>query len=92
VHSRAWTKIAKTTPCKVEWTPARNTLAALRPGQEKKGPQPNLIPPWPRAGSGCPALRLRTLQTMADIPVGKNSTIICGRPRRQIEDRLYEAN
>src|SRR6267142_7218270 len=34
-------KIAKTTPCKVEWTPARSTLAALRPGQEKKGP--NLI-------------------------------------------------
>jgi len=33
-------KIAKTTPCKVEWTPARSTLAALRPGQ-KKGP--NLI-------------------------------------------------
>jgi len=35
-------KIAKTTPCKVEWTPARSTLAALRPGHEKKGP--NLIP------------------------------------------------
>src|SRR6266850_5950838 len=34
-------KIAKTTPCKVEWTPARSTLAALRPRQEKKGP--NLI-------------------------------------------------
>jgi len=34
-------KIAKTTPCKVAWTPARSTLAALRPGQEKKGP--NLI-------------------------------------------------
>jgi hypothetical protein len=34
-------KIAKTTPCKVEWTPVRSTLAALRPGQEKKGP--NLI-------------------------------------------------
>jgi hypothetical protein len=33
-------KIAKTTPCKVEWTPARSTLAARRPGQ-KKGP--NLI-------------------------------------------------
>jgi hypothetical protein len=29
-------KIAKTTPCKVEWTPARSTLAALRPGHEKK--------------------------------------------------------
>jgi hypothetical protein len=29
-------KIAKTTPCKVEWTPARGALASLRPGQEKK--------------------------------------------------------
>jgi hypothetical protein len=29
-------KIAKTTPCKVEWTPDRSTLAALRPGREKK--------------------------------------------------------
>ena len=29
-------KIAKTTPCKVEWTPARSPLAALRPGLEKK--------------------------------------------------------
>jgi len=36
-------KIAKTTPCKVEWTPARSTLAALRLGQEKKV-QPDLIP------------------------------------------------
>src|SRR6267142_617498 len=33
-------KVAKTTSCKVEWTPARSTLAALLPGQ-KKGP--NLI-------------------------------------------------
>jgi hypothetical protein len=29
-------KIAKTTPCKVESTPARSPHAALRPGQEKK--------------------------------------------------------
>src|SRR5215211_1299392 len=29
-------KIAKTTPCKVEWAPARSTRAALRPGHEKK--------------------------------------------------------
>ena len=32
VHGRAWTKKAKTTPCKVEWTPARSARAALRPG------------------------------------------------------------
>jgi hypothetical protein len=30
-------KIAKTTPCKVEWTPARSTLAAPPAGREKKG-------------------------------------------------------
>src|SRR6266849_8882629 len=39
-------KIAKTTPCKVEWAPARSTRAALRSGQEKKnGPssRPGLI-------------------------------------------------
>ena len=36
-------KIAKTTPCKVEWTPARSTLAVLRPGQEKNpGQESNL--------------------------------------------------
>ena len=32
VHDGAWTKKAKTTPCKVEWTPARSARAALRPG------------------------------------------------------------
>jgi hypothetical protein len=32
-------KIAKTTPCKVSWTPARSTRAALRPGaREEKWP------------------------------------------------------
>src|SRR6266850_4993087 len=39
-------KIAKTTPCKVKWAPARSTRAALRSGHEKKnGPssRPNLI-------------------------------------------------
>src|SRR5450631_4340928 len=35
-------KIAKTTPCKVEWTPARALLLRVRAGEE--GPQPNLIP------------------------------------------------
>src|SRR5450755_476070 len=34
-------KIAKTTPCKVEWTPACRTPAALRPGQS--GPWPPLL-------------------------------------------------
>src|SRR5712671_418659 len=29
-------KIAKTTPCKVEWAPARSARAALRPGYKKK--------------------------------------------------------
>jgi len=29
-------KITKTTPCKVEWAPARNTCAVLRPGHQKK--------------------------------------------------------
>jgi len=29
-------KIAKTTPCKVNWAPARSTRAALRSGHEKK--------------------------------------------------------
>jgi hypothetical protein len=47
-------KIAKTTPCKVEWTPARSTLAALRPGQEKG---PNLISSRSRALH--PAAQLR---------------------------------
>jgi hypothetical protein len=40
------TKNAKTTPCKVEWAPARSARAAPRPEQEKKnGPssRPNLI-------------------------------------------------
>src|SRR5882757_3097316 len=39
-------KIAKTTPCKVKWAPARSTRAALRSGHEKKnGPssRPSLI-------------------------------------------------
>src|SRR5882762_9996623 len=39
-------KIAKTTPCKVEWTPARSTPAALRPGARRKMRRrhgPNLI-------------------------------------------------
>jgi hypothetical protein len=34
-------KIAKTTPCKVAWTPARSTLAASGPREEKGR---NLIP------------------------------------------------
>jgi hypothetical protein len=44
--------------------------------KRRKRPQPDLIPPWPRVGSGRSALRLRTLQMRAEIPVGKNSTII----------------
>jgi hypothetical protein len=36
VHGRAWTKIAKTTPCKVEWTRLAALFAALCPGQKKK--------------------------------------------------------
>src|ERR1700722_7737321 len=40
-------KIAKTTPCKVEWTPARGTLAALRPGQEKKKDATQFPHDWP---------------------------------------------
>ena len=49
VHGRAWTKNAKTTPCKVTLIPARSARAALRPGRENKNapssrPQPNLIP------------------------------------------------
>src|SRR6267154_3732561 len=35
-------KIAKTTPCKVNWAPARSTRAALRSGHEKKNG------PWSR--------------------------------------------
>ena len=43
-------KIAKTSPCKVGWTPARSTLAALRPRQEKK--KSNLTsPPFRVVGS-----------------------------------------
>jgi hypothetical protein len=44
--ARLGQKIAKTTPCKVEETPARSTRAALRPGCEKKNApssRPNLI-------------------------------------------------
>jgi hypothetical protein len=44
VHGRAWTKIAKTTPCKVKRTLAPSTLAALRPDRRRKRPQPDLIP------------------------------------------------
>src|SRR6266850_1869078 len=45
-ESRPGHKIAKTTPCKVKWAPARSTRAALRSGHAKKnGPssRPSLI-------------------------------------------------
>jgi len=57
-------KIAKTTPCKVEWTPARSTLTALRPGQEKKGP--NLISS--RSGAFCSAFTLYVHAGICRIP------------------------
>src|SRR4030081_1121870 len=42
-------KIAKTTPCKVEWTPQHSCCAAS--GAEE-GPQPNLIPLQVGASTG----------------------------------------
>jgi hypothetical protein len=78
-------KIAKTTPCKVEWTPARSTLAALRPGQ-KKGP--NLISSRssPHQTIYCPPLIVSVEPVMAPAwSAARNTTaraISSGSPRR----------
>jgi len=57
-------KIAKTTPCKVEWTPARSTLAVLRPGQ-KKGP--NLISSRSRCLRGAASMGAAVSITRLDL-------------------------
>jgi hypothetical protein len=44
VYSRAQTKNRENNPCKVEWTPARSTFAALRPARRRIKAQPDLIP------------------------------------------------
>jgi hypothetical protein len=59
-------KNAKTTPCKVEWTPARSTRAALRPGHDKKNAPRLALPEATEEGTlyrvrtGCGAVKRRS--------------------------------
>jgi hypothetical protein len=81
-----WTKNRETTPCKVEWTPARSIPAALRPGHEtKKGP--NLIPSRAR---GAARTFAPSAPTIAQVPLSSRNKIglvpfvQCGRKTRGI--------
>jgi hypothetical protein len=47
--------------------------------EEEKGPNPISSRTQPRVSSGCSALQLRTVQTMAEISVEKNLSIIFPR-------------
>ena len=63
-QGRAWTKNRENNPMQSRVDPARSTLTALRPGQEKKGP--NLISSRSRAF--CSAFKLYVRAGICRIP------------------------
>jgi hypothetical protein len=68
VHGRAWTKNAKTTPCKVEWTRLAALLLRCVRSTRRKRPQPNLIPLERLGASANPAtapLKRRVAEAIA---------------------------